>query len=110
MDSTLSGEPVVEIPGAILIGGFLQSFLLGVVVTQTIKYWADYRDDSWRKRLFVATVVIISMYVIRLSVSLSIANLHYQPSNGLRRLQVLENHRSPKIMGKETFSICRNLH
>lgn len=56
---------MVEIPGAILLGGFLQSFLLGVVMTQAIKYWADYRDDSWRKRVFVATVVVISMHVVQ---------------------------------------------
>ncbi|GLB33890.1 hypothetical protein LshimejAT787_0107740 [Lyophyllum shimeji] len=59
MDNTLSGEPVVELPGPILVGGFLQSFMLGILVTQVLKYWADYRDDSVRKRIFVATVIFV---------------------------------------------------
>lgn len=79
MDSTLSGEPIVEIPGAILLGGFLQSFLLGVIITQAIKYWADYRDDSRWKRVFVATVVFVAMYVLQVYTLRLIANLniHY---------------------------------
>ncbi|KAF8076479.1 hypothetical protein FPV67DRAFT_1664740 [Lyophyllum atratum] len=59
MDNTLSGEPVVELPGPILLSGFLQSFMLGILLIQGLKYWADYRDDSWRKRVFVAIVVFI---------------------------------------------------
>jgi hypothetical protein len=61
MDSTMSGEPVVEIPGAILLSGFLQFFLLGIVGMQAITYWADYKDDSRRKRIFVATVMLFCL-------------------------------------------------
>lgn len=61
MDNTVSGEPVVELPGPILLGGFLQSFMLGILITQGLKYWADYRDDSLRKRVFVATVIFVCM-------------------------------------------------
>ncbi|KAF9464472.1 hypothetical protein BDZ94DRAFT_496392 [Collybia nuda] len=61
MDGTLSGEPVVEIPGAILLGAILQSFLLGVVMVQVIVYWANYQDDSRRKHIFIFAVVIISI-------------------------------------------------
>lgn len=61
MDSTIFGEPIVEIPGAILLSGFLQFFLLGIVEMQAIAYWADYRDDSRRKRMFIATVMFFCL-------------------------------------------------
>ncbi|KAG5648991.1 hypothetical protein DXG03_000340 [Asterophora parasitica] len=59
MDNNLSGVPVVELPGPILLGGFLQSFMLGIILSQGFTYWSDYRDDSRRKRLFVAIVVFL---------------------------------------------------
>ncbi|RDB22604.1 hypothetical protein Hypma_010095 [Hypsizygus marmoreus] len=61
MDNKLTGEPVVEIPGAILLSGFLQSFFLGILVTQGLKYWYDYRDDSRQKRVFVASVILLAI-------------------------------------------------
>jgi len=33
------------------------------VLTQATKYWADFCDDSWCKRVFVAAVVVLSMWV-----------------------------------------------
>ena len=75
MDSTVFGEPVVEIPGAILLSGFLQFFLLGIIVMQAMSYWADYKDDSRKKRIFIAMVVFLSLcvtcpgYVYRLTSS-----------------------------------------
>lgn len=68
MDSTIFGEPIVEIPGAILLSGFLQFFLLGIVEMQAIAYWADYRDDSRRKRMFIATVMFFCLCVTVMSV------------------------------------------
>ena len=63
MEKTLSAESVVEIPSSILLSSFIHSFLLGIIVTQYAKYLADYRDDSFRKRVFVASVVLVSVYV-----------------------------------------------
>lgn len=56
------GEPVEDLPGALLLDGLLQAFLLGTLVSQVVKYWSDYRDDSWRKRAFVGAVIVLSMY------------------------------------------------
>jgi len=61
MDKTISDGSIEEVPGATLLDGFLQSFFLGLVLAQATKYWADFRDDSWRKRVFVAVVVVLSM-------------------------------------------------
>ena len=63
MDNTLSAEPVAEVPSTILLSGLFHSFLFGIIVTQYAKYLADYRDDSFRKRVFVTTVVLVSVYV-----------------------------------------------
>ncbi|KAF8974163.1 hypothetical protein BDZ97DRAFT_355 [Flammula alnicola] len=61
MNSTIPGKPAEDLPGAILLDGLLQSFLLGTIVNQAFKYLMDYRDDSWRKRLFVVAVIILSI-------------------------------------------------
>lgn len=45
----------------LLLDGFFQSFLLGTVVTQAFTYWGNYSDDSRPKRVFVATVVLLSL-------------------------------------------------
>lgn len=50
-----------DLPGALLLDGLLQAFLLGTLVSQVVKYWSDYRDDSWRKRAFVAVVIVLSI-------------------------------------------------
>jgi len=63
MDSTIFGEPVVEIPSAILLSGFLQCFFLGIVGMQATTYLTDYRDDSLRKRVFVAAVMSLCLCV-----------------------------------------------
>ena|ERR1700733_1304797 len=63
MDSTVFGEPVVEIPGAILLSGFLQFFLLGIIVMQAMSYWVDYKDDSRKKRISIAIVVFLCLCV-----------------------------------------------
>ncbi|CAA7259635.1 unnamed protein product [Cyclocybe aegerita] len=54
-------KPDEALPGPILLDGFLQSFLLGTIVNQAFKYWVDYRDDSWRRRIFVTSVIILSI-------------------------------------------------
>ena len=54
MDDTYSTDG--HIPVTILLDGFLQSLSQGIILTQYVKYWNDYRDDSWRKRAFVAVV------------------------------------------------------
>ncbi|KAM6496047.1 hypothetical protein JOM56_008753 [Amanita muscaria] len=46
---------------ALLLDGFFQSFLLGTVVVQACQYWSDCKGDAWRKRMFVATVVLFSI-------------------------------------------------
>ncbi|KAJ7498641.1 hypothetical protein FB451DRAFT_5230 [Mycena latifolia] len=47
------------IPGAILMDGLLHSFCLGFVLALGLKYWED-AEDSFRKRAFVMTVVLLS--------------------------------------------------
>ena len=60
MDSSIPGNPT-EPPGAILIDGLLQSFLLGTIVNQAFKYWLDsWNTDSWHKRTFVTTVILLA--------------------------------------------------
>jgi hypothetical protein len=61
LNVTLPGKPYEDLPGPILLDGFLQSFLLGTIVTQAFKYLMDYRDDSWQKRFFVIGVIGLSM-------------------------------------------------
>ena len=50
-----------HIPGTILLDGFLQSLAQGVILTQYVKYWNEYQDDSWRKRSFVTFVNLLVM-------------------------------------------------
>lgn len=59
MNSNIPGNPT-EPPGAILMDGLLQSFLLGTIVNQAFKYWLDSWDDSWHKRIFVTTVILLA--------------------------------------------------
>lgn len=61
MDSNVPEKPVEELLGAILIDGLLQSFLLGTIVNQAFKYWMDSQNDSWHKRVFVTTVILLAM-------------------------------------------------
>jgi hypothetical protein len=58
-ESTVASQG--QLPAAILLDGLLQSFCQGVILTQAIKYWHDYADDSARKRAFVAIVVFLSV-------------------------------------------------
>lgn len=60
MNAVIPGQPVEDLPGLILLGGFLQSFLLGTIVNQAFKYLLDYRKDSWWKRAFVVSVMALS--------------------------------------------------
>ncbi|EGO27679.1 hypothetical protein SERLADRAFT_383013, partial [Serpula lacrymans var. lacrymans S7.9] len=43
-----------EEPGIILLGGFFQCFLQGIIVVQTARYWESHEDDSRLRRFFVA--------------------------------------------------------
>ncbi|KAK7470389.1 hypothetical protein VKT23_001816 [Stygiomarasmius scandens] len=54
-------EEYEQIRGSVLVGGIVQAFLLGFIIGQAIKYFTHYPDDSWRKRLFVGTVVVLSV-------------------------------------------------
>lgn len=56
-----SNIPAEELPGAILMDGLVQSFLLGTIVNQAFKYWMDSRNDSWHKRIFVTTVILLAI-------------------------------------------------
>jgi hypothetical protein len=98
MDSTIFGEPVVEIPGAILLSGFLQFFLLGIVGMQAITYWADYKDDSWRKRIFIATVMTFCVYAI-CRVFISILTHGFQSADDVGGLQDLEDYNLSEALG-----------
>jgi hypothetical protein len=49
-----------SIPGVILLDGLLQSWLLGLLLGQTERYYYDYnRHDSFRKRLLVGSLVVL---------------------------------------------------
>ncbi|KAF5358980.1 hypothetical protein D9758_004819 [Tetrapyrgos nigripes] len=50
-----------KIRGSVLLDGIIQAFLLGFVLAQALKYRKDYQDDSWRKRLFVGVVAVLSL-------------------------------------------------
>lgn len=60
MNPVIPGQPVEDSPGLILLGGLLQSFLLGTIVNQAFKYLMDYRKDSWWKRTYVVGVIALS--------------------------------------------------
>ncbi|THV08293.1 hypothetical protein K435DRAFT_6309 [Dendrothele bispora CBS 962.96] len=63
-DSSLRRQSVQiydEKRGSVLVDGLVQAFLLGFIFGQVIKYWSDYRDDPWRKQLFVGTVIVLSV-------------------------------------------------
>lgn len=68
MNDTMPSDPMDEIatqvPAAILLDGLLQSFLLGLILSQATLYWHDYHDDSWKKRLFVVVIVTLSMWAL----------------------------------------------
>jgi hypothetical protein len=74
--------PTEELPGAILMDGLLQSFLLGTIVNQAFKYWMDSRNDSWHKRTFVTTVILLAVWVVYHGVSVAYlcGNIVYRPS------------------------------
>ncbi|PPQ65584.1 hypothetical protein CVT26_000533 [Gymnopilus dilepis] len=59
MNTIIPGKPAENLPGPILLDGFFQSFLLGTIVNQAFKYILDYRDDSWKKRTFVISVITL---------------------------------------------------
>lgn len=61
MNADDAARPTEDPPGPILLAGFLQSFLLGTIVNQAFKYLMDYQNDSWRKRIFVVCVMLLSM-------------------------------------------------
>ena len=63
MNSNIPGNST-EPPRAILMDGLLQSFLLGTIVNQAFKYWLESRNDSWNKRIFVTTVILLAMCVV----------------------------------------------
>ncbi|KAJ3758882.1 hypothetical protein EV360DRAFT_82629 [Lentinula raphanica] len=49
-------------PGAVLLDGILQSFLLGFVLGQATKYFTVFSDDRWQKKVFVGVVVLLSLF------------------------------------------------
>ena len=52
-----------EASSALVLDGVFQSFMIGLVVGQAVKYWVVFPDDSRQKRIFTASVVLLSMYV-----------------------------------------------
>ncbi|KAJ7584334.1 hypothetical protein C8J56DRAFT_1166481 [Mycena floridula] len=50
-----------QLPAAILLDSLVQSFLLGFVLGQAVKYWRDFGDDPWRKKAYVIVIVLLSM-------------------------------------------------
>lgn len=50
----IPGKPEESIPGALLLDGLLQSFLLGTIVNQAYKYWLSSkatRKSRWKASL-----------------------------------------------------------
>jgi hypothetical protein len=99
MDSTIFGEPVVEIPSAILLSGFLQFFLLGIVGMQAIAYWADYKDDCRQKRIFVATVMFFCLCVTCQERLSAVLILGLQAADNVGGLQGVENYDFSEALG-----------
>ncbi|SJL02058.1 uncharacterized protein ARMOST_05382 [Armillaria ostoyae] len=54
-------SPYTADPGSILVNAVLQSFLIGVIMTQSGRYMYDYKDDTWKKRAFVAFLNILTL-------------------------------------------------
>ncbi|KAK0206619.1 hypothetical protein DFS33DRAFT_1420541 [Desarmillaria ectypa] len=54
-------SPYIADPGSILVNVVLQSFLIGVIMTQSGRYMYDYKDDTWKKRAFVAFLNILTL-------------------------------------------------
>ncbi|KAK0487029.1 hypothetical protein EDD18DRAFT_1192900 [Armillaria luteobubalina] len=54
-------SPYTADPGSILVNAVVQSFLIGVIVTQSGRYMYDYKDDTWKKRTFVAFLNILTL-------------------------------------------------
>lgn len=50
-----------EPSGALLIGGFLQFFLQGIIIVQAVQYWESYPTDPRKRRAFVAFIVTLSL-------------------------------------------------
>lgn len=98
-----TSEASVELPGSMVINGFIQNLLQGIIFCQVVHYWAAYTDDSKWKRLYVASFVFVSMYgIFHLSFALLFADT-MQPSNYFARLQSLESVHISQRMGKYVF-------
>uniref|UniRef100_A0A0W0GAL1 DUF6534 domain-containing protein n=1 Tax=Moniliophthora roreri TaxID=221103 RepID=A0A0W0GAL1_MONRR len=86
MDSTNNTAPAIpqnlheHASSALLLDGIFQSFALGLVAGQAFKYYADYRDDSKQKRIFAASVVLLSILQTIIEVyKLWLVTVHHKP-------------------------------
>jgi hypothetical protein len=59
-----ASEVSVEIPATMVVNGFIQNMLQGIIFCQVVHYWTAYTDDSKWKRFYVASFVFVSMYGI----------------------------------------------
>ncbi|KAH7916282.1 hypothetical protein BJ138DRAFT_597450 [Hygrophoropsis aurantiaca] len=60
VDSMVGRTAVFSEPlGAIVIGGFMQWFLQGIIIVQATQYYERYPDDSKKLRCFVAFMIIL---------------------------------------------------
>ena len=51
----------VEIPAYIVLDGYIQNLLQGIVFTQFCNYWGTFVDDSLWMKVYVGFVFILSM-------------------------------------------------
>ncbi|ESK95074.1 hypothetical protein Moror_13920 [Moniliophthora roreri MCA 2997] len=86
MDSTNNTAPAIpqnlheHASSALLLDGIFQSFALGLVAGQAFKYYVDYRDDSKQKRIFAASVVLLSILQTIIEVyKLWLVTVHHKP-------------------------------
>jgi len=59
--TVMSQAPVIGLVHALLLDSFFQNFLFGVNVAQSLQYWNNCKDDPRPRRIFVATVVSLSV-------------------------------------------------
>jgi hypothetical protein len=51
----------VEIPAYIVLDGYIQNLLQGIVFTQFCNYWGAFADDSLWMKVYVGVVFILTM-------------------------------------------------
>lgn len=69
-ESLTTRNPVVfdKHLGVILLDAIFQSFLLGIVFSQAARYWYERGDDALKKKAFVLTICLFTLYVLAIIV------------------------------------------